>query len=120
MTGHHDYCNTNFGPEDIWCSKCGGEGRLYTTRYGGNDPDVIDAGQCEACNGTGTRKCERQGCDGDAASQYEGKSFCNECLSEIPGYSHYTRSENICPACGRAFKDGQTCSRGGCPMGGDF
>jgi hypothetical protein len=33
--------------------KCGGEGRLYNSKYGGNDPDVSDAGQCDACNGTG-------------------------------------------------------------------
>ena len=25
-----------------------------------------------------------------------------------------------CPSCGRVFKDGETCSMGGCPMGGDF
>lgn len=24
-----------------------------------------------------------------------------------------------CPSCGRHFKDGETCSYGGCPMGGD-
>lgn len=27
---------------------------------------------------------------------------------------------NKCPACQRMFTDGETCSRGGCPMGGDF
>ncbi len=27
---------------------------------------------------------------------------------------------NKCPACGDMFKDGGTCKRGGCPMGGDF
>ncbi len=28
-------------------------------------------------------------------------------------------SVNDCPSCGRQFADGETCSRGGCPMGGD-
>jgi hypothetical protein len=37
----------------IWCQHCGGEGKLYTSRYGGNDPDVWSTGPCEACNGTG-------------------------------------------------------------------
>jgi len=27
---------------------------------------------------------------------------------------------NECPSCSRMFVDGETCSRGGCPMGGDF
>lgn len=27
---------------------------------------------------------------------------------------------NRCPSCDRMFRDGETCSRGGCPMGGDF
>jgi hypothetical protein len=26
---------------------------------------------------------------------------------------------NECPSCKRMFRDGETCSRGGCPMGGD-
>lgn len=26
---------------------------------------------------------------------------------------------NECPSCNRMFVDGETCSRGGCPMGGD-
>lgn len=35
------------------CELCGGEGRNYTSRYGGNDPDAIDMGLCKACDGTG-------------------------------------------------------------------
>ena len=27
---------------------------------------------------------------------------------------------NECSSCKRMFKDGETCSMGGCPMGGDF
>lgn len=46
-----------------WCLTCGGEGKLYTSRYGGNDPDVWPTGPCEACDGTGWQerpcaKCE--------------------------------------------------------------
>ncbi|HET6198246.1 MAG TPA: hypothetical protein VFE12_20955 [Acetobacteraceae bacterium] len=37
------------------CEGCGGEGRIFKSRYGGNDPDVWDAGRCEACEGTGYR-----------------------------------------------------------------
>jgi DnaJ-class molecular chaperone len=40
------------------CIHCGGEGRLWKSRYGGNDPDVWDAGPCEACHGTGDQTCE--------------------------------------------------------------
>lgn len=36
-----------------WCERCGAEGRLYTSRYGGNDPDVWDVGECPNCRGTG-------------------------------------------------------------------
>lgn len=35
------------------CSACGGEGKIYTSRYGGNDPDVWPIGECEACEGSG-------------------------------------------------------------------
>ena len=35
------------------CSRCGGEGMLYTSRYGGNDPNVWPTGQCPVCEGTG-------------------------------------------------------------------
>ncbi len=30
----------------ILCRTCDGEGRLYRSRYGGNDPDEIDVGPC--------------------------------------------------------------------------
>jgi hypothetical protein len=36
-----------------WCERCGGEGKLYTSRYGGNDPDVWPTGTCAVCEGTG-------------------------------------------------------------------
>ena len=39
-------------PVTVECEACGGEGRLYRSRYGGNDPDVWDAGLCPECHGT--------------------------------------------------------------------
>ena len=36
-----------------WCDTCGGEGQMYTSRYGGNDPDVWPTGVCPECRGTG-------------------------------------------------------------------
>ena len=35
------------------CEHCGSEGKLYTSRYGGNDPDVWPIGDCPVCEGTG-------------------------------------------------------------------
>lgn len=40
------------------CQTCGGDGRDWHSRYGGNDPDVWDAGPCKNCNGTGEQVCE--------------------------------------------------------------
>lgn len=70
-------CGKAFGPRDsgfshcsdhqeprptifVQCPCCGGEGRIYKSRYGGNDPDVWDAGQCEMCEGTGTAEVEAE------------------------------------------------------------
>lgn len=39
------------------CSKCQGEGRIFKSKYGGNDPDVWDAGECDACEGGGDHMC---------------------------------------------------------------
>ncbi len=51
------------------CGACGGEGVQYTSRYGGNDPDVYAVGTCSACNGTGDQQCEDCG-DSDAVVEY--------------------------------------------------
>ena len=32
----------------------------------------------------------------------------------------HPRSGNPCPSCGKPFFDGDTCTMGGCPNGGDF
>lgn len=40
-------------PRIVPCEACGSEGRVLTSRYGGNDPDTIDLGPCPWCEGTG-------------------------------------------------------------------
>jgi hypothetical protein len=35
------------------CEPCGGEGRLWRSKHGGNDPYVWDAGGCPDCGGKG-------------------------------------------------------------------
>lgn len=37
-----------------------------------------------------------------------------------PAPDQRSNSVNKCNYCGRMFKDGETCPKGGCPMGGDF
>lgn len=65
------------------CSFCGGEGRIFKSKYGGNDPDVWDAGQCERCDGSGNEKCEARGCDENAiAFNEDGEALCEDCLTE--------------------------------------
>lgn len=65
------------------CLKCGGEGRIYKSKYGGNDPDVWDAGQCEECEGSGSAVCEARGCKEKAvAFNEDGEALCEDCLLE--------------------------------------
>lgn len=73
------------------CSKCQGEGRLFRSKYGGNDPDVWDAGQCEACDGRGSETCASRGCKELAvAFNDDGDALCEDCLMEWAAeeYSH--------------------------------
>lgn len=35
------------------CENCGGEGKIFTSKHGGNDPDVWPVGACEFCEGSG-------------------------------------------------------------------
>lgn len=38
----------------VCCDVCGGGGQFYTSRYGGNDPDVYPTGEeCPWCRGDG-------------------------------------------------------------------
>jgi DnaJ-class molecular chaperone len=40
------------------CQLCAGEGVIYTSAHGGNDPDVRAVRSCEACDGTGDERCD--------------------------------------------------------------
>jgi hypothetical protein len=65
------------------CAKCSGEGRLFDSRYGGNDPDVWDTGKCDACEGSGRATCEQRGCKEPAAGfDEDGRALCEDCLME--------------------------------------
>ena len=65
------------------CSKCGGEGRIFKSKYGGNDPDVWDAGQCDICEGDGHSRCEARGCNEKAVCFNEdGEALCEDCFVE--------------------------------------
>lgn len=67
----------------LFCRKCGGEGTLYDSRYGGNDPDVYPVGKCEACDGSGNQQCEARGCKEVAvAFNDDGEALCQDCLME--------------------------------------
>jgi hypothetical protein len=43
------YKRVHNGRWQVWCDGCGGEGRLYDSHYGGNDPDVWETGPCPHC-----------------------------------------------------------------------
>lgn len=65
------------------CSRCSGEGSLYASRYGGNDPDVWRTGKCDACDGSGNEVCSSRGCDEPAvAFNDDGDALCADCLME--------------------------------------
>lgn len=67
----------------IPCIKCQGEGRELTSRYGGNDPDTIDAGPCKACDGSGNHTCDNRGCSEIAQGfNDDGEALCEDCLME--------------------------------------
>lgn len=67
----------------IPCPTCAGEGNIWKSRYGGNDPDVWNAGPCEMCDGGGNQKCEARKCDLDAVGfNDDGEALCQECLVE--------------------------------------
>jgi hypothetical protein len=65
------------------CPHCE-DGIKYTSRNGGNDPDVWSTGACETCDGTGTLplKCEGFRCDADAVGTFDDANWCPKCLAE--------------------------------------
>lgn len=66
----------------LFCATCQGEGRMFKSKYGGNDPDVWDAGKCEACDGSGNAICENHGCPELAIGfNDDGEAFCQDCLT---------------------------------------
>lgn len=68
----------------IICPDCHGEGSLYTSRYGGNDPDVWRTGPCDRCDRTGyaTVQCVYCG-EADAVSTVDGECLCAKCVALI-------------------------------------
>lgn len=83
-----DHDNTQVGPASHrsgkLCERCGGEGKLYTSRYGGNDPDVWPTGDCPVCEGTGYEPVEDDAC----------VDRCQHAMEmAIPGYE---RCEGVC------------------------
>ena len=67
----------------IPCGRCGGEGQLFESKYGGNDPDVSPAGKCPVCEGSGAMICEARGCKEEAAGfNDDGEALCEDCLLE--------------------------------------
>jgi hypothetical protein len=38
---------------EVECAVCHGEGQFYSSRYGGNDPDVYPTEECPWCRGDG-------------------------------------------------------------------
>ena len=67
------------------CHQCGGDGRERRSHYGGNDPDVWDAGPCKWCDGSGEQLCEDCG-EYPATVRYtEGRDtfmLCSLCHKE--------------------------------------
>ena len=64
------------------CPDCE-DGIRYTSKYGGNDPDVWADGPCETCDGSGiiTLCCDTCS-DHDAVAWFDGNKFCAVCLAE--------------------------------------
>lgn len=72
----------------LFCRECGGEGTVYRSRYGGNDPDVWPVGTCQFCDGSGNQVCEDCG-EAPATHEYKDPHHprnkflvCKECFDE--------------------------------------
>jgi hypothetical protein len=65
------------------CQKCAGEGRIFESKHGGNDPDVWDAGECPACRGIGHEPCARRRCPDKAVGfNDDGEPLCEDCMAD--------------------------------------
>lgn len=65
------------------CPECGGEGRRWRSKYGGNDPDVWDAGPCEHCDGAGYIPVLCDDCRTPAVERIDGHPYCTTHADEI-------------------------------------
>lgn len=108
----------------INCEACQTEGRILTNDGG---PDDVDHGVCPECNGECVVEVETEPvtledweCE-DCIGMKDQGCYCQSVGAVSPsGPTRSQSSVNKCQSCGRMFVDGETCSRGGCPMGGDF
>lgn len=67
------------------CPDCHGEMRMWKSRYGGNDPDVWDAGPCpnhDCEDGEVPIWCEGWKCHEAAVRIVEGAPLCDACARE--------------------------------------
>lgn len=60
------------------CEECNGSGRNYWSRYGGNDPDVVDKGPCinNCDHGHVAIYCEAWKCREPATEIIDGTPCC--------------------------------------------
>jgi DnaJ-class molecular chaperone len=80
------------------------------------EPQTID---CEVCNGDGEHSQPHPFPDDP---YYEIVTPCPNCkgTGQVEIDEPLPPHVNFCTSCKRLFRDGDTCPRGGCPMGGDF
>lgn len=103
-----------------YCERCGGEGTLYDSRYGGNDPDVWPTGKCPVCEGSGFKPDECADCGQALPLLYP----CHASGCPVPNSFSQPAFRELCQSCKQMYENGGVCAdpvmRGGCPMGGDF
>ena len=82
------WLSCNSVPLTCECPQCDGEGRVYKSRYGGNDPDTWTI-RCDTCAGDGeiVRLCEAQRCDRHATELVTfadcTEPYCEHCAPEM-------------------------------------
>jgi len=89
--------------------------------------DLLPCPFCGSTNIADIPKLDFVACDDCGANIEDGEPSARELWNrraksqtyDLPQEASQTNI-NECPSCKRMFKDGETCSRGGCPMGGDF
>jgi hypothetical protein len=62
-------------PLTLVCDRCE-DGTRWTSRHGGNDPDVWPIGRCETCDGTGLVPIHCEACWEPAVRVFEGNPLC--------------------------------------------